>query len=134
MATFIKLMERKLVKWKRKAKMPVKKMMSISISMLNKLHASLYLSMYKLWVNILWYITNIFSFFILIIYVLFAFTHTVSNFYIGLLFTRTIYIKHGMNFLSMGYHAHFTVVNPYYILPPAALHNNPVSNIILRPH
>ena len=37
-------------------------MLLISLLMLKKLHVSLYFSIEVLWVNILWYVKNIFSF------------------------------------------------------------------------
>ena len=62
----------------------------ISILKLNELHILLYFSTYKLWVNILWYVKNIFCFFRLIIYVLYSFTHTFSTFYKGSFFSHTL--------------------------------------------
>ena len=90
MATFIKFMGRKLVKWKRmqKAKMAVIKQLSISILKLNELHVLLHF--FNLQLNILRYEKNIFCFLDQIIYALYSFTHTFSTLYIGLLFTRTV--------------------------------------------
>ena len=52
------------------------KTLLISISMVNKQYVLLYFSTYKLWMNTLWYVQNIFGLFRLIIYVLYSFTRT----------------------------------------------------------
>ena len=58
-----------------------------SILKLNKLHVLLHLSIKELQVNILWYVKNIFCF-----YVLYSFTCTFFRFYIGLILTRTVVV------------------------------------------
>ena len=62
------------------------KMLSISILRLNKLF---YFSTYKAWVNILWYIKNIFCFLLFFkVNYFYSFTCILSTFHIGLLFTH----------------------------------------------
>ena len=89
MASFIKS-EQRICEMEENAKIQDgnHKMLSISISKSNKLHVLLHLSTYRLQVNILWYVNDIFcsldQFFMLFI----QFTPTFfPTFYKGLLFT-----------------------------------------------
>ena len=86
MVSFIKSMGRELVKWKRmqKAQDGGNKTLLISILKMKKLHVLLFQHISTVVCTVYIWL------FRLIIYVLCSVTHTFSNIYIGLLFTRTV--------------------------------------------